>query len=170
MKLECLATALAHLSQALVLNPDNTEAFAWQAEVKSLMRDHRGAVEDMDSAHLIHSLTSNDRNNRAHYDLRMHASDPDVAADFEAAHSATTSAATSTANSMVSYSVKSASPAITPAADSSDSMAACDLYSLAQGKRVNGDLQGALAVLDQAAQLQPKDGKIFLERASVKMG
>lgn len=76
MKLECLAAALADLSQALVLNPDNDEAFAWRAEVKSLMRDHRGAVEDMDSAHPIQPLTSNDRNNRAHYERRMRASDP----------------------------------------------------------------------------------------------
>jgi len=49
-------------------------------------------------------------------------------------------------------------------------MAASDLYSLAHRKRVEGDLQSALAVLNQVAQLQPKDGKIFLERASVKMG
>ncbi len=70
---------------------------------------------------------------------------------------------------MISYDAESASPAITLAADSSDSMAASDLYSLAHRKRVHGDLQGALAMLDQAAQLQPKDSTIFLERASVKM-
>ncbi len=165
MKLKCLAAALADLSQALVLNPENDEAFAFRAEVKSLMGDHRGAVEDMDSAHLIQPLTSNDRNNRAHHERRMHASDVDVAADAEAAHCAATPAATS----VVSYGVNSATLATTPAADFSDGMAASDLYSLAHRKRVDGDLQGALAVLDQEAQLQPKDGKIFLERASVKM-
>ena len=169
MKCKCLAAALADLSQALVLNPDNNEAFGWRAEVRSLMGDHRGAVEDMDSADLIQRLTPNDRNNRAHYACRMYALDLDVAVDAEAAHSATTSAATRAANSVISYDAEAASPATTLAADSSDSMDASDLYSLAHRKRGDGDLQGALAVLDQAALLQPKDSKIFLEHASVKM-
>ncbi len=133
MKMNCLAAALADLSQALVLNPDNNEAFSWRAEVKSLMGDHRGAVEDMDSAHLIQCLTPNERKDRAHYVRMMYISDVDVAADAEAAHCPTT-----------------------PVADSSNSVAASDLYSLAHRKTVDGDLQGALAVLSQAAQLQPK--------------
>lgn len=166
MKLKCLAAALADLSQAVLLNPDNDEAFAFRAEVKSLMGDRRGAVEDMDGAHVIQPLTSHDRNNRAHYELTMNASDPDAAAHTQAAHCATTPAATP----VVSCGVTSATLTNTPAADSNNSMAASDLYSFAHRKRVDADLQGALAALDQAAQLQPKGDKIFLERASVKMG
>ncbi len=129
------------------------------------MGDHRGAVEDMDSADLIQCLTPNERSDRAHYVRMMYISDVDVAADAEASHCAATHAATS----VVSYGVNSANLATTPAADSSDSTAASALYSHAHRKRVDGELQGALAVLDQAAQLQPKDSKIFLERASIKM-
>jgi len=129
------------------------------------MGDHRGAVEDMDSADLIQCLMPNERSDRAHYVRMMYISDVDVAADAEASHCAATHAATS----VVSYGVNSANLATTPAADSSDSTAASALYSLAHRKRVDGELQGALAVLDQAAQLQPKDSKIFLERASIKM-
>lgn len=88
MNLKCLAAALADLSQALVLNPDNNEAFTWRAEVKSLMGDHRGAVEDMDSTDLIQRLTPNEHNNRAHYVCRMFGLDLDVGADAEATHSA----------------------------------------------------------------------------------